>query len=73
MPSSDELSAAVGAGVIGRSDAEALAAFHDVLQTIGGSLALLGVGRRTLRRAVVSALIPPEPARRLPTLRTDQI
>ena len=69
MPSSDELSA----GVIERSDAEALAAFHDVLQTIGGSLALLRVGWRTLRRGVVNALIPPALARRLPTLRTDQI
>lgn len=41
------------------------------LLILGGSLVLLGVGWRTLRRAVVNALIPPELARRLPTLRTD--
>jgi hypothetical protein len=41
------------------------------LLILGGSLVLLGVGWRTLRRVVVNALIPPELARRLPTLRTD--
>ena len=41
------------------------------LLILGGSLVLLGVGWRTLRRLVVNALIPPELARRLPTLRTD--
>jgi hypothetical protein len=41
------------------------------LLILGGSLVLLGVGWRTLRRLVVMALIPPELARRLPTLRTD--
>ena len=41
------------------------------LLILGGSLVLLGVGWRALRRIVVTALIPPELARRLPTLRTD--
>ena len=41
------------------------------LLILGGALVLLGVGWRTLRRAVVNTLIPPELARRLPTLRTD--
>ncbi len=41
------------------------------LLILGGSLVLLGVGWRTLRRTAVNALIPPALARRLPTLRTD--
>jgi hypothetical protein len=45
--------------------------FAVTLLILGGSLVLLGVGWRTLRRTVVNALIPPELARRLPTLRTD--
>ena len=45
--------------------------FAITLLILGGSLVLLGVGWRTLRRIVVNALIPPELARRLPTLRTD--
>ena len=41
------------------------------LLILGGSLVLLGVGWRGLRRTVVNAIIPAELARRLPTLRTD--
>jgi hypothetical protein len=54
MPSSDELRAAVSAVTI---------------LILGGSLLLLGVGWRTLRRLALETLMPPAVARRLPTLR----
>jgi hypothetical protein len=38
---------------------------------LGGALVLLGVGWRTLRAAIINNLLPPDLARRLPTLRTS--
>jgi hypothetical protein len=38
---------------------------------LGGALVLLGVGWRSLRAAIINNLLPPDLARRLPTLRTS--
>ena len=58
--------------VIRKTSVQESAVLAITLLILGGSLVLLGVGWRSLRRLAVTALIPPELARRLPTLRTDQ-
>ena len=57
--------------VIRKTSVQEPAVLAITLLILGGSLVLLGVGWRMLRRFAVTALIPPELARRLPTLRTD--
>jgi len=47
------------------------AVFAVTILILGGALLMLGVGWRPLRRAVISLMVPPIIARRLPTVRPD--
>jgi hypothetical protein len=57
--------------VIRNTAIEEGAVFAVTILILGGALLLLGIGWRPVRRAVVTALMPPEMALRLPTVRPE--